>query len=176
MLVLQHTDIQCLLRRERDSNPRYSYPYTAFRVRPDRPLRHLSFVSGCKYRDYFSYFRPFSKKNTKIIVLFQSSPKSPADRTIIYRPLRRNNPALRPHLLPPAAIAPSAVRSQIAARRRPASRRAVQSLFLPESSFYTESWLSLYRAAVGAAKGRHTHRQPERPNGTIKTVRFSFDP
>ena len=36
-----------LLRRERDSNPRYSYPYTAFRVRPDRPLRHLSFsVAG----------------------------------------------------------------------------------------------------------------------------------
>ena len=33
-----------ILRRERDSNPRYSYPYTAFRVRPDRPLRHLSFV------------------------------------------------------------------------------------------------------------------------------------
>ena len=30
------------LRRERDSNPRYSCPYTAFRVRPDRPLRHLS--------------------------------------------------------------------------------------------------------------------------------------
>ena len=34
----------CALRRERDSNPRYSCPYTAFRVRPDRPLRHLSFL------------------------------------------------------------------------------------------------------------------------------------
>ena len=32
-------------RKERDSNPRYSYPYTAFRVRPVRPLRHLSLVS-----------------------------------------------------------------------------------------------------------------------------------
>ena len=30
-------------RKERDSNPRYSCPYTAFRVRPVRPLRHLSF-------------------------------------------------------------------------------------------------------------------------------------
>ena len=27
----------------RDSNPRNSYPFTAFRVRPDRPLRQLSF-------------------------------------------------------------------------------------------------------------------------------------
>lgn len=35
------TDIH-VWRKERDSNPRYSYPYTAFRVRPDRPLRHLS--------------------------------------------------------------------------------------------------------------------------------------
>ena len=34
------------LRRERDSNPRYSCPYTAFRVRPDRPLRHLSRCFG----------------------------------------------------------------------------------------------------------------------------------
>ncbi len=64
-----------LRRRGRDSNPRYSCPYTAFRVRPDRPLRHLSFfirapagetvrsgnssetstrlVSECKYRNYF---------------------------------------------------------------------------------------------------------------------------
>ena len=34
------------LRRERDSNPRYSCPYTAFRVRPDRPLRHLSKIAA----------------------------------------------------------------------------------------------------------------------------------
>ena len=54
------------LRRERDSNPRYSCPYTAFRVRPDRPLRHLSnlpdekpFVWDCKYRHIF-YFSAFS--------------------------------------------------------------------------------------------------------------------
>ena len=32
-----------LLRKVRDSNPRNSYPFTAFRVRPDRPLRQLSF-------------------------------------------------------------------------------------------------------------------------------------
>ena len=31
-----------LWRRERDSNPRNSYPFTAFRVRPVRPLRHFS--------------------------------------------------------------------------------------------------------------------------------------
>ena len=53
-----------LLRRERDSNPRYSCPYTAFRVRPDRPLRHLSLIPkplfwDCKYRHIF-YFRLFS--------------------------------------------------------------------------------------------------------------------
>ena len=42
----------CPLRRERDSNPRNSCPFTAFRVRPDRPLRHLSNCE-CKYRDNF---------------------------------------------------------------------------------------------------------------------------
>ena len=55
------------LRRDRDSNPRYSCPYTAFRVRPDRPLRHLSSIFrtekpsvwDCKYRHIF-YFRTFS--------------------------------------------------------------------------------------------------------------------
>ena len=31
-----------LPRKARDSNPRYSYPYTAFRVRPIRPLWQLS--------------------------------------------------------------------------------------------------------------------------------------
>ena len=31
-----------LWRRKRDSNPRNSYPFTAFRVRPVRPLRHFS--------------------------------------------------------------------------------------------------------------------------------------
>ena len=41
------------LRKERDSNPRYSYPYTAFRVRPDRPLRHLS-ECGCKGSVFFA--------------------------------------------------------------------------------------------------------------------------
>ena len=42
------------LRKERDSNPRYSCPYTAFRVRPDRPLRHLSNAfCGANVRIYF---------------------------------------------------------------------------------------------------------------------------
>ena len=57
------------LRRERDSNPRYSCPYTAFRVRPDRPLRHLSRSitnpsagnSECKY-SYFSQKKHFRDK------------------------------------------------------------------------------------------------------------------
>ena len=56
-------------RRERDSNPRYSCPYTAFRVRPDRPLRHLSRSitnpsagnSECKY-SYFSQKKHFRDK------------------------------------------------------------------------------------------------------------------
>ena len=58
-----------LSRRERDSNPRYSCPYTAFRVRPDRPLRHLSRSitnpsagnSECKY-SYFSQKKHFRNK------------------------------------------------------------------------------------------------------------------
>src|SRR3954462_7246386 len=32
-------------RRGRDSNPRYGCPYSAFRVRRDRPLCHLSVVA-----------------------------------------------------------------------------------------------------------------------------------
>ena len=48
VFVLQSADFQRLLRRDRDSNPRYSCPYTAFRVRPDRPLRHLSFDQVAK--------------------------------------------------------------------------------------------------------------------------------
>ena len=35
-------------RRGRDSNPRYSCPYNGFRDRPDRPLRHLSFLWWAK--------------------------------------------------------------------------------------------------------------------------------
>ena len=37
------------LRKVRDSNPRTSYPVTAFRVRPVRPLRQLSFYDGGLY-------------------------------------------------------------------------------------------------------------------------------
>ena len=40
-------------RRGRDSNPRNSCPFTAFRVRPDRPLRHLSFFCGANIRTFF---------------------------------------------------------------------------------------------------------------------------
>src|SRR5690606_10592034 len=39
------------LRRERDSNPRYSCPYNGFRDRPIRPLWHLSGSTG-KVRYY----------------------------------------------------------------------------------------------------------------------------
>ena len=50
-------------RRGRDSNPRYSCPYTAFRVRPDRPLRHLSFsVAG-------GGLAPFSRPKTVVLGL-----------------------------------------------------------------------------------------------------------
>ena len=53
----------CFLRKGRDSNPRYSYPYTAFRVRPDRPLRHLSLcVLRCKCTNLFcnsNYFKQY---------------------------------------------------------------------------------------------------------------------
>ena len=58
-------------RRERDSNPRYSCPYTAFRVRPDRPLRHLqspgtkNLSFGTANIDIFFYFSAFScEKNS----------------------------------------------------------------------------------------------------------------
>ena len=37
-----HQKLLGFLRKDRDSNPGNSYPFTAFRVRPDRPLRHLS--------------------------------------------------------------------------------------------------------------------------------------
>ena len=74
----------CLWRKERDSNPRYSCPYTAFRVRPDRPLRHLSNAfCGCKCTNLFfnsnylsQYFAFFCEKPilkylfTNIIIIF----------------------------------------------------------------------------------------------------------
>ena len=52
-----------ILRRGRDSNPRNSCPFTAFRVRPDRPLRHLSNCE-CKYRDNFLF--PANLKGKKL--------------------------------------------------------------------------------------------------------------
>ena len=58
-------------RRGRDSNPRNSCPFTAFRVRPDRPLRHLSLVlvviSECKYMNIFFI-------QTNLMRFFISSP------------------------------------------------------------------------------------------------------
>ena len=44
----QKEDCFCnpLQRKVRDSNPRNSYPFTAFRVRPVRPLRQLSLQEG----------------------------------------------------------------------------------------------------------------------------------
>ena len=40
-----------ILRRDRDSNPGYSHPYAAFRVRSIRPLWHLSlaYFAFCQY-------------------------------------------------------------------------------------------------------------------------------
>ena len=38
------------LRRERDSNPRYSCPYNGFRDRPIRPLWHLSSIILCQQK------------------------------------------------------------------------------------------------------------------------------
>src|SRR5206468_3506639 len=37
-------------RRGRDSNPRYGYPYAAFRVRCFQPLSHLSVARARRYR------------------------------------------------------------------------------------------------------------------------------
>ena len=54
-----------VLRRERDSNPRYSCPYTAFRVRPDRPLRHLSFVFERANIAIIFEFLPHSEKKVQ---------------------------------------------------------------------------------------------------------------
>lgn len=40
--------LMCIIvRKVRDSNPRYGYPYTAFRVRLFRPLRQLSMHLKC---------------------------------------------------------------------------------------------------------------------------------
>ena len=52
------------LRRDRDSNPGNSYPFTAFRVRPDRPLRHLS-KSVLAFRPQIYYlFHYINMENT----------------------------------------------------------------------------------------------------------------
>ena len=40
-------------RKKRDSNPRNSYPFTAFRVRPARPLRHFSVFQRCQGNIFF---------------------------------------------------------------------------------------------------------------------------
>ena len=45
---LGQTDLFFILRKVGDSNPRYAYAYTAFRVRLFRPLRQLSFNSTAK--------------------------------------------------------------------------------------------------------------------------------
>ena len=39
--------LRLLVRRDRDSNPGYSHPYAAFRVRSIRPLWHLSSSGEC---------------------------------------------------------------------------------------------------------------------------------
>ena len=57
-------------RRERDSNPRYSYPYTAFRVRPDRPLRHLSGRFSVQMYKLFFIIRHFGGKKSVFAAFF----------------------------------------------------------------------------------------------------------
>ena len=52
-------------RRGRDSNPRYGYPYSAFRVRRDRPLCHLSaceimWIAGCSIAKHGPPANPLS--------------------------------------------------------------------------------------------------------------------
>ncbi len=47
-------------RRDRDLNPRYCCQYNGFRIRPVRPLRHLS--SGAHHTSVFVSGKPFSKK------------------------------------------------------------------------------------------------------------------
>ncbi len=49
------------LQRGRDSNPRYSFPYTRFPGEPLQPLGHLS-VTGGKSKVYWLYkFRQFEE-------------------------------------------------------------------------------------------------------------------
>ena len=71
--------LRFVLRKGRDSNPRYSYPYTAFRVRPDRPLRHLSLcVLRCKctnlflnYNYFNQYFALFLRKTNGKVYFYE---------------------------------------------------------------------------------------------------------
>ena len=86
------------LRKERDSNPRYSYPYNGFRDRPDRPLRHLSFaVSLCECKsNYFFFpnyiFQNFFSKNPSGT---RSPPCTPRDTTICRHRPTPNRDALQ---------------------------------------------------------------------------------
>ena len=62
------------LRRDRDSNPGNSYPFTAFRVRPDRPLRHLS-KSVLAFRPQIYYlFHYINMENTFFNIGVPTSP------------------------------------------------------------------------------------------------------
>ena len=79
--------LRLVLRRERDSNPRNSCPFTAFRVRPDRPLRHLSFsipvVSECKYSNYFTKSYIFRKKTKKNLFFLVSRLQIPCQGAVV---------------------------------------------------------------------------------------------
>lgn len=50
-------------RKDRDLNPRNSYPFTAFRVRPDRPLRHLSESKTTIFIILYNFATLFFPKN-----------------------------------------------------------------------------------------------------------------
>ena len=74
------------LRRERDSNPRYSCPYTAIRVRPDRPLRHLSTFLERANITIFLIPTYFFAKNIALLRFFRQQPiLQPAESCLYLR-------------------------------------------------------------------------------------------
>ena len=63
LVLLLFTGKRSKWRRERDSNPRYGYPYNDFRDRRLRPLSHLSGRDVPKYSTSFSKRKSFFGKN-----------------------------------------------------------------------------------------------------------------
>ncbi len=78
-----HDFATALWRKERDSNPRYSYPYTAFRVRPDRPLRHLSLKPSAKIISFLR-IRPILPINFHKSFVFLAPRPFPSGRSAAF--------------------------------------------------------------------------------------------